>query len=248
MNLQNVESRTLICQSLCAHWNYLSFLERLHCSGWRSHRDGAVQVPAGLLQDHPWKTAAADWSLRQGPGDHPQTAVWQRRLWRHQHPEQTARQTRTGRKWNTCLILHNTLSGALGRMALLWPALITHGTGNEVNSDCYLTAGRHVVRCGHQQRGHCGQLCCLRLGAVHRSDQCSDGGVRGSLSHPVSRWDDQEPTQLNGWTSRRWQGQRPRETPRSLGGSKAKPYFILLIKCKCRQKTESSESVRSHLT
>lgn len=83
-----------------------------------------------------------------------------------------------------CLILNNT-----GTRALLWPAVLE--VELEIKSNlcfiCHLTAGWCVVRCGHQQRGHCRQLHRLRLGAIHRADQCSDGSVRGSLSHLVSR-------------------------------------------------------------
>lgn len=42
---------------------------------------------------------------------------------------------------------------------------------------CPVTAGWYVVRCGHQQRGHRRQLRRMRVGAVHRTYQRSDGGV-----------------------------------------------------------------------
>lgn len=50
-----------------------------------------------------------------------------------------------------------------------------------------ITAGWHVVRCGHQQRRHCRQLCQLCLGAFCSPNQCPDSSVRGSLPHPLSR-------------------------------------------------------------
>ena len=72
----------------------------------------------------------------------------------------------------------------------------------------FLVLGWYVVRRGHQQRGHSRQLRGLCLGAVHRADQRSDSSVWGRLPHPVGWWDDQEPPQLYGRTSRRRQGQR----------------------------------------
>lgn len=48
-----------------------------------------------------------------------------------------------------------------------------------------MISGRHVVRRGHQQRGHRRQLCGVRLGTIYCADQRPDSGIRGCLSHSV---------------------------------------------------------------
>ena len=50
-----------------------------------------------------------------------------------------------------------------------------------------------LVRRGHPDRGRCGQLLCLRVGARRGQDQRHHCRLRGDLPHPLSGRDCQEP-------------------------------------------------------